>query len=104
MPNNQERKYPVTVAGLYQNNFSEKFVLNSMPIDQQRADEICAAIQACVGGRLEVREWGGTSKAGKALPEYKIEALTAEQLAERKAFGQQRKAQQAATTAGDDSL
>lgn len=101
---NQERKYPLTVAGMYKNNYSDKFVLNSMPLDQERADEICAAIQQSVGGRLEVREWGGTSKNGKKLPDYKIEALTAEMIEERKAFGAKQKAGRDAQSTGDDSL
>jgi hypothetical protein len=105
---NNEKKYPFTILGLYKNDYAPKFVLNSMAIDQQRADEMCAAIQACVGGALEVREWGGLSKTGKKLPGYKLEGLTAEMVAERKAFGAQQKAQreaQAAThAAGDDAL
>lgn len=95
-----EAKYPATLAGLYKNNRAEKFVLNSMPLSQEYADQICAALQASVGGILSVREWGGTSKAGKALPEYKLEAVTAAQLAERKAFGAAKKAQEE----GDNSL
>lgn len=93
-------KYPTTLTGLYKNNRSEKFVLNSAPISQEYADQVCEAIQAAVGGILSVREWGGVSKAGKQLPDFKLEAVSAEQLAERKAFGEARKAERQ----GDDSL
>lgn len=99
-----DKKYPLTLAGLYKSSFTQRFVANTVPIDQQRADEMCAAIQACVGGRLEVREWGGTGKNGKPLPEYKIEALTAEQVAERKAYGEQKKAERQAQSDGDGAL
>jgi hypothetical protein len=96
----EQRKYPFTLAGVYKNDYSDKFMLNSMPLDQEQADAICFAIQQSVGGRIEVREWGGVSKAGKNLPPYKIEVLTAAQLEERKAYGAKKKAERD----GDESL
>jgi len=89
-----ERSYPATLTGLYKNDFSEKLVLNGMPIDRERADQMCAAIQAAVGGIIEVREWGGKGKTGKDLPPYKLQVLTAEQLAERKAYAAAKKAEE----------
>lgn len=98
MPN-ENTKYPFTLSGLYKNTFSADFILRSMPIDQQRADEFCAAIQACVGGIIEVREWGGvSSKTGKPLPEYKLEGVTAEKVASRKAHVAAEKAKKVATS------
>lgn len=94
-----EKKYPLTLTGLYKNTRSEKFVLNSAPLSQEYADQICGMIQQCVGGTLSVREWGGTSKAGKELPGFKLEGITAEMLAERKAYGE---AQKAAREQSDD--
>ncbi len=99
-----DKKYPETLSGLYKNNFSDKFILNSMPIAQEYADKMCAAIQAAVGGRLELREWGGTSKAGNKLPEYKLDILTPAQLEERKVFGAAKNAERAAMSAGDSDL
>lgn len=99
-----ETKYPLTLAGLYDNSKNEKTVLSSMPLDQERADQLCAAIQQCVGGKLEVRNWGGTSKAGKALPDFKLEGLTAQMVAERKAYGEAKKAERANLDTGDSDL
>lgn len=89
-----ETKYALTVAGLYKNDKSEKLVLSSIPLDQERADMMCAMIQQCVGGKLEVREWGGKSRAGKDLPSHKLEGVTAEILEARKAYGAAKKAEQ----------
>jgi hypothetical protein len=56
------------------------------------------------------KQAGGVSKNGKKLPDFFLEGVTAEILAERKAFGAQQKAaresqsQPAALTAGDDAL
>jgi hypothetical protein len=86
-------KYPETIVGMYKNNFSEKFTLNSLPLDQERADQMCAAIQKCVGGRIELKTAGGISKNGKKLPDFFLEGLTSEILAERKAFGATKKAE-----------
>lgn len=103
MANNND--FPILLTGLYPNKFAETFVLDTPPLTQERADEICEAIQSAVGGKLEVREWKGQSKSGKNLPGYKLEAITATQLASRKAYGQRNKANRtAATTAGDDAL
>lgn len=103
----ENKKFPLTISGLYRNTYSEKFNLNSVPLDQENADKMCAAIQACVGGRLEVKEMGGISKNGKKLPDFFLEGVTAELLAERKAYGAQQKAQREsgnANTQGDDAL
>ena len=100
----QKRAYPITLSGLYKNKFTDKFSLNSVPLDQERADQMCSAIQKCIGGRIELKEAGGTSKNGKTLPDYFLEAVTAEILAERKAYGAQLKAQRTPDNSGDDSL
>lgn len=100
----ENSKYPLTITGLYKNEYSDKFSLNSAPISQEYADQICAMIQQCVGGQLSVREWGGTAKNGKALPGYRLEGVTAEILEERKAFGAVKRAQREAQNAGDSSL
>lgn len=101
---NENKKYPLTV-GLYRNKFSEKLVLSSFPtIDQEQADKLCAAIQAAVGGYLEVREKGGTSKNGKRLPDFQFEAVTLEESARRKEFGAQQKAERVQHNDGDASL
>lgn len=107
-----EKKFPLTVAGMYRNTYSEKFSLNTVPLDQENADKMCAAIQSAVGGRLELKEMGGLSKNGKKLPDFFLEAVTQEILADRKAFGAQKKAereaaqatQQAVITEGDDGI
>lgn len=108
MANNNNNDFPILLTGLYPNKFAETFVLDTPPLTQERADEICAAVQQAVGGKLEVREWAGKSKSGKDLPGYKLEAITATQLASRKAYGAQRKAQRATgsrtISAGDDAL
>lgn len=90
---NENKKFPITVAGMYRNTYSEKFSLNTVPLDQENADKMCAAIQAAVGGRLELKEMGGLSKNGKKLPDYFLEAVTKDILADRKAFGAQKKAE-----------
>ncbi len=100
----ENKKYPLTIAGLYKNNYSDKFNLNSAPLTQEYADQMCAMIQQCVGGQLSVREWGGTSKSGKELPAYKLEGVTPDILEARKAFGAARKAEREAQNAGDSSL
>ncbi len=97
-------KYPETLVGMYKNNYSEKFATNSMPLDQERADQICAAIQKCVGGRIELKEAGGVSKNGKKLPDYFLEGVSAEILAERKAFGAAKKAEREQNNDGDAGL
>lgn len=88
-----QRKYPTTLAGFYKNNYSPRFAAQTVPLDQERVDQMCEALQKAVGGQLVLREWGGQSKSGKNLPDYKIEALTAEEVAERKAFGERKKAE-----------
>lgn len=105
---NEQRKYPETVAGLYKNKYDS--TLNSMELSQERADQICAAIQKCVGGKLSLKEVRAETKKekGDKFPDYFLEGVTAEILAERKAFGAQKKAERenstAVNTAGDDSL
>lgn len=92
----ENKKYPLTVAGMYRNTYSEKFSLNTVPLDQENADKMCAAIQSAVGGRLELKEMGGLSKNGKKLPDFFLEAVTADILADRKAFCAQKKAEREA--------
>lgn len=90
---NENKKYPLTVA-LYRNKFADKTVLNSFPaMDQEQADKLCAAIQAAVGGYIEIREKGGLSKNGKKLPDFELQAVTTEEIARRKEYGAQRKAE-----------
>lgn len=101
-------KYPALISGMAKNKFAETFVLDTMPITQEQADQMCAAIQTAVGGKLEVREWNGVTKNGKNLPGFKLEAVSATQLAERKAYGARNKATAkpsvVAHVSGDDAL
>lgn len=91
----QTKTYPTTIA-LYKNKFAEKTVLNSFPtLEQEQANKLCAAIQAAVGGYIEVREKGGTSKNGKKLPDFELQAVTTAEIARRKEFGAQKKAERA---------
>lgn len=112
MATEQTKKFPLTVAGMYRNTYSEKFSLNTVPLDQENADKMCAAIQAAVGGRLELKEMGGLSKNGKQLPDFFLEAVTKDILDDRKAYGAKQKAlreaaqatQQAVISEGDDGI
>jgi hypothetical protein len=86
-----ERVYPITIVGLYKNNHSEKLRANTMQLDQDRANQICEAIQACVGGQLEIKQVGGTGRNGKKLPDFFLEGVTPQILAERKSYGAQKR-------------
>ena len=113
--NNTEKKFPLTVA-LYKNKFAKTLVVNSFPVlDRETADKLCQAIQEAVGGYIEVREKGGLSKNGKRLPDFELQAVTITEIARRKEFGAQKKAERSepaytdATykqqiTQGDDAL
>jgi hypothetical protein len=99
--NNTTKKYPHTVA-LYKNKFSQKTVLNSYPsMDQEQADKLCAAIQAAVGGFVEIREKGGLSQNGKKLPDFELQAVTVTEIARRKEYGAKKKSE---LQQGDDTL
>ena len=92
--NNTEKKFPLTVA-LYKNKFAKTLVVNSFPVlDRETADKLCQAIQEAVGGYIEVREKGGLSKNGKRLPDFELQAVTTTEIARRKEFGAQKKAEQ----------
>ena len=91
---NTEKKFPLTVA-LYKNKFAKTLVVNSFPVlDRETADKLCQAIQEAVGGYIEVREKGGLSKNGKRLPDFELQAVTTTEIARRKEFGAQKKAEQ----------
>ncbi len=93
MTNNTEKKFPLTVA-LYKNKFAKTLVVNSFPVlDRETADKLCQAIQEAVGGYIEVREKGGLSKNGKRLPDFELQAVTTTEIARRKEFGAQKKAE-----------
>lgn len=88
----ETKKYPMSVA-LYKNKFAENLILNSFPaLEQEQADKLCQAIQAAVGGIIEVREKGGTSQNGKRLPDFELLVLSLDEVTRRKAFGAQQKA------------
>lgn len=99
-----EKKFPPTVVGLYANQYDS--TLNSQVLTQEYADKACAAIQQAVGGKLSVKAVKAETKESKGdkFPDFFIEAVTAEILAERKAWGEQRKAQRVAISDGDNSL
>jgi len=79
--NQTDKKYPLTVAGLYATTGSNS---RSAVLRQEDADRACAAIQAAVGGKLAVKATRAETKAakGKAFPDYFLEAVTPDLLAE----------------------
>jgi hypothetical protein len=94
---------------MYTNHYVEFFSVQSLPLDQTKADQICAAIQKAVGGRITLKATkGGVNKNGNKMPDYFLEATTAEIENERKAYGELRKAQReagnATQTSGDGAL
>lgn len=81
----QKKKFPETVAGLYKTSGSNS---RSAKITQEMADKMCAAIQKSVGGKIAVKAVRSETKAekGDKFPDYFLEAVTAEILAEEAAF------------------
>lgn len=79
--NNTDKKYPLTVAGLYSTSGSNS---RTAILTQEAADKACAAIQAAVGGKLAVKATRAETKAekGKTFPDYFLEAVTKDLLAE----------------------
>jgi len=79
--NQTDKKYPLTVAGLYATTGSNS---RSAVLRQEDADRACAAIQAAVGGKLAVKATRAETKAqkGKSFPDYFLEAVTPDLLAE----------------------
>lgn len=76
-----DKKYPITLTGLYTTSGGNS---RSMVINQEYADKMCAAIQSAVGGKLAVKAVRPETKAekGKTFPDYFLEAVTPDLLAE----------------------
>ncbi len=103
-----DKKYPLTVIGLYSTSGNNS---RSGILRQIDADKACAAIQAAVGGKLAVRATRPETKKerGDTFPDYFLEAVTPEILAEERVrmaelYPQATKKTAAANTAGDSSL
>lgn len=81
---NENKKFPITVAGLYATTGSNS---RSAILTQENADKACAAIQAAVGGKLAVKKTRDETKAqkGDKFPDYFLEAVTPDLLAEERA-------------------
>lgn len=82
--NQETKKYPLTVFGLYTTSGANS---RSAIITQENADKACAAIQAAVGGKLAVKATRAETKAqkGDKFPDYFLEAVTPDLLAEERA-------------------
>lgn len=80
----ETKKYPLTVVGLYTTSGANS---RSAIITQENADKACAAIQAAVGGKLAVKATRAETKAqkGDKFPDYFLEAVTPDLLAEERA-------------------
>lgn len=78
------KKYPLTVAGLYTTSGVNS---RSAKITQEMADRMCAAIQQAVGGKLGVKAVRAETKAqkGENFPDLFLEAITPDLLAEERA-------------------
>lgn len=81
---NENKKYPLTVFGLYTTSGANS---RTAIITQENADKACAAIQAAVGGKLAVKKTRDETKAqkGDKFPDYFLEAVTPDLLAEERA-------------------
>ena len=81
---NENKKYPLTVFGLYTTSGANS---RTAIITQENADKACAAIQAAVGGKLAVKATRAETKAqkGDKFPDYFLEAVTPDLLAEERA-------------------
>lgn len=82
-----EKKYPLTIIGLYKT--ATEGNSRSAVLTQERADQACAAIQAAVGGKISVKRLSLDSRAKfknqETAPDYFLEAVTPEILAEERA-------------------
>lgn len=89
----ENKKYPLTVFGLYTTSGANS---RSAIITQENADKACAAIQAAVGGKLAVKATSEKTRAAKmadaearnvkyTFPDYFLEAVTPDLLAEERA-------------------
>lgn len=105
MAKQNDKKFPLTVAGLYATSGSNS---RSMIITQESADKMCAAIQAAVGGKLAVKAVKPETKEAKGdkFPDYFLEAVTKDLLDEERARMQARDRvpAPAALTESDDAL
>lgn len=113
----ENKKYPLTVFGLYTTSGANS---RSAIITQENADKACAAIQAAVGGKLAVKatkqetrdaKLAEARKMGKdksTFPDYFLEAVTPDLLAEERARMAEkapaRPGQHSFRTDGDDAL
>lgn len=80
----ENKKYPLTVFGLYTTSGANS---RSAIITQEGAEKACAAIMAAVGGKLAVKATRAETKAAKGdkFPDYFLEAVTPDLLAEERA-------------------
>lgn len=116
MTNNTEKKFPLTVAGMYSTSGSNS---RSAILTQEAADRACAAIQAAVGGKLAIKatkqetrdaKLAEAKKMGKdksTFPDYFLEAVTPDLLAEERARMAAQNGQRAPAAnfaQGDDAL
>lgn len=116
--NNENKKYPLTIFGLYTTSGANS---RSAIITQENADKACAAIQAAVGGKLAVKatrqetrdlKLAEAQKQGKdksTFPDYFLEAVTPDLLAEERARMAEQGVNKPRTppgtfTRGDDAL
>lgn len=106
-----DKKYPLTVMGLYATKTPGNS--RSQILTQEYADKACAAIQAAVGGKLAVKATNPQTKAAKGdkFPDYFLEAVTADLLAEERARMESQSPNRAnnaraaqTLSAGDDAL
>ncbi len=90
MPNDNTRKYPETLTGLYRTPSGNG--ARSGKITQELADKMCDAIQRSVGGKISIKNVSDKVKQerGDKFPDLFLEAVTAEQLAEEKRYLEQR--------------
>jgi hypothetical protein len=81
----EQRKFPLTVAGLYATPTPGN--ARSAVLTQENADKACAAIQAAVGGKLALKKTRDDTKKekGDKFPDFFLEAVTPDMLAEERA-------------------
>ena len=101
-----KKNYPLTVAGMYATSGSNS---RSAILTQEAADRACAAIQAAVGGKLAIKATKPETKKAKGdkFPDYFLEAVTPDLLAEertRMAAQNGQRATAANFAQGDDAL
>lgn len=91
MSNQREKKFPLTLAGLY-NTTSGKSARSAV-LTQERADQMCQAIQSTVGGKIAIKFVKPETKKekGDKFPDIFLEAVTKDLLDEERTFMQAQK-------------